>query len=312
MTHSRAFPETFIKPYRYGFNGMEKVDEMKGNSNSYDFGSRMYDPRLGRFFSKDPMEKKFAFQTPYLFASNNPILFIDKNGEYSVANHFIMTYESFLKHGFSKEVAIKIAHYASVYADHPDYNEKHVGITIGQFNRNEMDKKGYGEMKSHLEYDETKYGSYDATNCSQSSDDPRMTSIHAMMSYFDPGKSSEAVTLALDGGTIEIKDGPYKGSIVVIEGANNVIKRLAGKGDKLTPEEMKELGVALHTIQDAEAHKGARWVTKDDKEKAKELHHENEHPNYRCITGQGEELAKKATDEALEIVKPTKTEECKP
>ncbi len=30
--------------YRYGFNGMEKDDELKGNGNSYDFGARIYDP----------------------------------------------------------------------------------------------------------------------------------------------------------------------------------------------------------------------------------------------------------------------------
>lgn len=30
--------------YRYGFNGKEKDDEIKGEGNSIDFGSRMYDP----------------------------------------------------------------------------------------------------------------------------------------------------------------------------------------------------------------------------------------------------------------------------
>ena len=34
--------------YRYGFNGMEKDDKVKGEGNSYDFGARMYDSRIGR------------------------------------------------------------------------------------------------------------------------------------------------------------------------------------------------------------------------------------------------------------------------
>ena len=34
--------------YRYGFNGMEKDSELKGSGNSYDFGARMSDSRLGR------------------------------------------------------------------------------------------------------------------------------------------------------------------------------------------------------------------------------------------------------------------------
>jgi len=37
--------------YRYGFNGMEKDDEVKGEGNSLDFGARIYDPRVGRWMS---------------------------------------------------------------------------------------------------------------------------------------------------------------------------------------------------------------------------------------------------------------------
>src|SRR5690554_1271658 len=40
--------------YRYGFNSMERDDEIKGKGNSYDFGARMYDPRVGRWLSVDP------------------------------------------------------------------------------------------------------------------------------------------------------------------------------------------------------------------------------------------------------------------
>lgn len=67
--------------YRYGFNGQEKDDEAKGTGNSYDFGARIYDPRLGKFFSTDPLIKSFAFNSSYLFAGNSPIQAIDYNGE---------------------------------------------------------------------------------------------------------------------------------------------------------------------------------------------------------------------------------------
>ncbi|MDZ7848345.1 MAG: RHS repeat-associated core domain-containing protein [Owenweeksia sp.] len=40
--------------YRYGFNGTEMDDEVKVNNNSYDFGTRVYDTRIGRFLSMDP------------------------------------------------------------------------------------------------------------------------------------------------------------------------------------------------------------------------------------------------------------------
>ncbi len=42
------------RTYAYGFNGMERDEEVKGVGNSYDFGARMHNPRLGRWLSVDP------------------------------------------------------------------------------------------------------------------------------------------------------------------------------------------------------------------------------------------------------------------
>ncbi len=67
--------------YRYGFNGQEKDDEVKGNGNSLDFGARIYDSRLGRFLSLDPRMAEFSFMSPYCFAANTPLQAIDVNGE---------------------------------------------------------------------------------------------------------------------------------------------------------------------------------------------------------------------------------------
>ncbi|MFT5667479.1 MAG: RHS repeat-associated protein [Vicingaceae bacterium] len=67
--------------YRYGFQGQERDDEVKGSGNSYDFGARIYDSRIGKFLSTDPREKYFPFWSPYLFAGNSPISFIDVYGE---------------------------------------------------------------------------------------------------------------------------------------------------------------------------------------------------------------------------------------
>ncbi|AEA43376.1 RHS repeat-associated core domain-containing protein [Fluviicola taffensis] len=67
--------------YRYGFNSMEKDDELKGSGNSYDFGARMYDSRLGRWLTIDPLAGKQPSQSPYKAFLNNPNLFVDPNGE---------------------------------------------------------------------------------------------------------------------------------------------------------------------------------------------------------------------------------------
>ena len=67
--------------YKYGFNGMENDDDINVDGGSYDFGGRIYDSRLGRWLSLDPLLKKFADVSPFNFAYNCPILFLDKDGE---------------------------------------------------------------------------------------------------------------------------------------------------------------------------------------------------------------------------------------
>ena len=59
---------------------MEKDDELKGDGLSYDFGMRMYDNRVGRFFAVDPLSWQLADLSPYSFARNNPLVFIDYDG----------------------------------------------------------------------------------------------------------------------------------------------------------------------------------------------------------------------------------------
>jgi len=59
--------------YRYSFNGKENDGDVKGDGNQIDYGARVYDPRLVRFQSIDPLQKRFPFYTPYQFAGNTPI-----------------------------------------------------------------------------------------------------------------------------------------------------------------------------------------------------------------------------------------------
>jgi RHS repeat-associated protein len=67
--------------YRYGFNGKELDNELKGEGNSYDFGARMLDPRVGRWFARDPLESKYPNWSTYNFSFNNPIHFKDPDGK---------------------------------------------------------------------------------------------------------------------------------------------------------------------------------------------------------------------------------------
>jgi RHS repeat-associated protein len=68
--------------YRFGFNGMQRDDELKGEGNSLDFGARIYDSRLGKFLSLDQFQRLSTGVSLYSFADNSPLLFIDKDGNY--------------------------------------------------------------------------------------------------------------------------------------------------------------------------------------------------------------------------------------
>jgi len=66
--------------YRYAFNGKEKTNEIYGKADAYDYGARMYDPRVGRFFSIDPWTDRYPSQSPYVYINDNPIALVDFNG----------------------------------------------------------------------------------------------------------------------------------------------------------------------------------------------------------------------------------------
>jgi RHS repeat-associated protein len=66
--------------YRYGFNDKERDDEIKGEGVQYDYGFRIYDARIGKFLSTDPLAKNFPWYTPYQFAGNKPTSCIDIDG----------------------------------------------------------------------------------------------------------------------------------------------------------------------------------------------------------------------------------------
>ena len=69
-----------VEDYKYGFQGQEKDDEIKGEGNSLNYTFRMHDPRVGRFFAVDPLFLKFPWNSNYAFSENRVINGIELEG----------------------------------------------------------------------------------------------------------------------------------------------------------------------------------------------------------------------------------------
>ena len=68
---------------RYRYNGKEQLwfEGINLDPGLTDYGARYYAPAFGRWTTPDPLADKYYSVSPYAFCNNNPVNFIDPDGE---------------------------------------------------------------------------------------------------------------------------------------------------------------------------------------------------------------------------------------
>ncbi len=87
--------------FRYGYQGSEMDNEVKGEGNSYTTFFRQLDPRLGRWLTVDP--KCDPTSSPYVSMDNDPILLNDPLGDYTEKRAKKLAKDG-EKHGYTTQV----------------------------------------------------------------------------------------------------------------------------------------------------------------------------------------------------------------
>jgi len=158
----QMYADTWQSPLnRYGYNGKEKDGELHGEGNSYDYGARIYDPRVGRWLSIDKYRASYPFTSGYDYAFNDPIRNIDVGGNWPwIANNNLKL--GFVSYSIGADSKVKefldenqfdvtyIHHQlCSFYNVWSNQNDRHYAPKVAKFYKDEDTPVGIATFKAN-------------------------------------------------------------------------------------------------------------------------------------------------------------------
>ena len=120
MTMQERTYSAGVEAYRYGFNGKENDNEISVDGGNLDFGARIYDSRLGRWMSVDPLSKDYPEMSTYSFSANTPIQAFDPYGRYVIFINGLMLVQALNKDN-RKNVLVSFSNLDTKYQANPNY-----------------------------------------------------------------------------------------------------------------------------------------------------------------------------------------------
>jgi RHS repeat-associated protein len=223
--------------YRFGFQGQEMDDEIKGEGNSINYEYRMHDPRLGRFFAVDPLAPEYPHNSPYAFSENVVINAVELEGleKVLVSNHDNKTHKNVPKTPYKADELKQDIQL--IYHWNANGGIKSVEV----LNKNGEHLITYGK-KEHINYHQInnliskqEYEKYESVTTKENYED----GLYSYTSYgLSGGKMLEYGGLrgVLKLGTTETYDGSLEGRREFSFGANTSVLTLEGQGQAGTQD----------------------------------------------------------------------------
>ena len=155
---SESAGRIIINPYQYKYQGQERQDELGLNWDSFKW--RNYDYAIGRFMSVDPLAEKYKKWSGYNYAMNNPVYFIDPDGNRIIIGKNDYSYQENRNYGALKNDFERATYKVLDML----YASKAMNITIGEGEKaktvNILDEL-INDNKNKIKIKEGKESSYD-------------------------------------------------------------------------------------------------------------------------------------------------------